>query len=483
MKKVFYSAVIAFLCACSSGKEEVEIYATSSIDIPEVAYVTVPDTSKAVTTITVKNIAKEFFSNDPHARSVEREIDRLHTVSAEDGTPLFYIVNYKNNQGFIIVSATKDYLPVMAHSDSGTFDIANIDKTGVSLWLAEQKAIVSSIDEVPDSIKLKYRALWTAYNAQETAYELPESRSSVDVSNLIYNSIAQWRTEGYTVYRLSEYKNTDEFNNLPQDVQNQLLNLPLGYANPNYGGRENVSFVLKKSTSRDNGVSALLKTTWGQRNGYNEFIPNNYRVGCAAVAMGQIMKYHQYPATFAWSAMSNNAATSTTARFLSEIGSVIDIDYDEDGSSGKPEKVVSALRFYGYNNALLQGHSPSKAVQQLESGYPIFMSGLDSSGFFGLSFKGHMWVCDGYSSGRESFLIKLMTLEDCPADYEPNSFLNPLTHEEITGIQISLFHMNWGWYGTNDGYYADDDLWLNLDGESRNYAHGRKDIINIYPTN
>lgn len=29
--------------------------------------------------------------------------------------------------------------------------------------------------------------------------------------------------------------------------------------------------------------------------GFNKFIPNNYLVGCVAVAIGQIMKYHACP--------------------------------------------------------------------------------------------------------------------------------------------------------------------------------------------
>lgn len=42
--------------------------------------------------------------------------------------------------------------------------------------------------------------------------------------------------------------------------------------------------------------------------------------------------------------------------------------------------------------------------------------------------------------------------------------------------------MNWGWYGLNDGYYADDNLWLKANGKDYNFAHNRKDIINIYPS-
>lgn len=29
--------------------------------------------------------------------------------------------------------------------------------------------------------------------------------------------------------------------------------------------------------------------------GFNKFIPNNYPVGCVAVVIGQIMKYHECP--------------------------------------------------------------------------------------------------------------------------------------------------------------------------------------------
>lgn len=480
MKELFYLVVLMLVSACSSQEED-QMSNIGYESSKQVAYVTIPDTCHVVTMQTVESIAKSFIVNKVSTRSSEKEINNIHTVCSENDTPLFYIVNYKDSQGFIIISATKDYMPVLAFSDTGCFDVDQTNKTGVSLWMAEQKVGISSVAEFPDSIKMKYRALWTDYNTQKKEIAI-RTRSRDDVFELISGSVNEWEAEGYTVYCLAQYKETDEFRNLPQEVQNRLLTLPLGYANSHYGGRENVSFVLKKNTSVSHSVSPLLKTTWGQEAGFNSSIITNVPVGCTAIAMGQIMKYHKYPLNYSWNDMPDNYATSTTADYLAEVGRKIGINYDAGESDANITNVASVFKTFGYNAITVCNHDSYKVISELEKNKPVYMRGYDSSGFLGIGVKGHAWVCDGYFSGTGSYQLRLMTLEDCPESHEPTCFLNPYTYDAIVSVTPPSFHMNWGWYGLNDGYYADDNLWLKANGKDYNFAHGRKDIINIYPS-
>ena len=60
----------------------------------------------------------------------------------EEGKPIMYVFNYPNG-GFVIISATKDYYPILAYSDEFNFDTSlNID--GVTSWIEETKDAVSS---------------------------------------------------------------------------------------------------------------------------------------------------------------------------------------------------------------------------------------------------------------------------------------------------------------------------------------------------
>ena len=470
MKKTALLFCISTFVACTS-QEDLQLCETDSPCENQLAYITIPDTSRIVTIQTVENIARSFPLTAAGSRySEEREILSVEAVNDEDGAALFYVVNYKDNRGFLVVSATKDYAPILAYSESGRFCMDRTDETGVSLWLKEQKAAIASVDQLPDSVKLHARSLWTDYNTHREELK-PQSRSREDVVKLISSSVNQWESEGYIVYRLSEYKYTDEFNNLPQEVRTHLLELPLGYANPNYGGREQVSFVLKRNDQETHSYGPLLQTFWGQKRKYNQYTPNNYFVGCVAVAMGQIMKYHQYPTSYDWGAMENSEATPTTAQLLADIGTAVGMEYSSLGSSSNIDKACDAFNnVFGYTKAQVVNHESGSVKQQIEKNLPVYMRGKSKG-------DGHAWVCDGYvETISYGGCLKLMTLEDCPEDYEPQMFLNPYTYDDTSKSPVVVYwHMNWGWYGNNDGYYVTPEV------KGYDFTNKRKNIINIYP--
>lgn len=68
-----------------------------------------------------EKIAQNFLNKNVKTRS--RQISQVKNIQAvlnEAGNPVAYVVNYKN--GFVIVSATKLYDPVIAFSDNGYID-------------------------------------------------------------------------------------------------------------------------------------------------------------------------------------------------------------------------------------------------------------------------------------------------------------------------------------------------------------------------
>lgn len=60
----------------------------------------------------------------------------------EDGQDLMHIFNYEDG-GFIIVGATRNYYPILAYSDKGSFVLKD-DMGPVDVWLEETKVCIKN---------------------------------------------------------------------------------------------------------------------------------------------------------------------------------------------------------------------------------------------------------------------------------------------------------------------------------------------------
>ena len=116
-------------------------------------------------------------------------------------------------------------------------------------------------------------------------------------------------------------------------------------------------------------VSPLLTSRWDQKNAkgyacYNYYCPpgpngnvNNYYSGCAATAMGQLMRFWQYPGsayghTYTYSQMPLTPATATynlsqwqnIGCLLRDCGTSINMSYSSGGSSADMLLMDTALK-------------------------------------------------------------------------------------------------------------------------------------------
>ena len=244
-------------------------------------------------------------------------------------------------------------------------------------------------------------------------------------------------------------------------------------------------------------VGPLLSTTWNQSPYYNNSCPydsyeSDYAVaGCVAIAMSQVMKYHNYPTTgygshsythsdfgtlsanfgsttYAWSSMPNSlSSTSTTtqvnavATLVYHVGVAVEMDYSVEssgalsiayGDATTPSAENALRNYFKYSPALhsvhMEDYSASEwaamLMDELDDSRPILYSGRDSTG-------GHAFVCDGYNSS--------------------------------TG----KFHFNWGWGGYCDGYYTIGSLNPTPGGTGGNSTYtfnlSNTAIIGIEPNN
>ncbi len=300
-------------------------------------------------------------------------------VTNDKKTPLFYIFNDNTNNGFIIISATKNSQPILAYSFENIFedDIHNPAALAMfDYYERELNYIINNGIEADAAIK----EVWNLYSSDSFF----DSKSTL--------------------------KNIDE-------------------------------------------VVPMITTEWGQSCYYNSLCPEDTAgycdhaiVGCVAVAMGQVMKYHNWPdigdgsyqyihpvyetiyanfntSTYIWDSMPNSLEKENfnIAQLLFHCGVSVDMNYGPNSSGAHTGKIGSSLiRHFNYkpDSKYLQKDKFTSVewVQilkdELDNSRPIVYRGYDDSENGG----GHAFNIDGY--------------------------------------QEDMFHLNWGWYGSYNGYYT-----------------------------
>lgn len=229
------------------------------------------------------------------------------------------------------------------------------------------------------------------------------------------------------------------------------------------------------SRNGNRGSFYLVRTRWNQGDPYNKFCPSNSYAGCVATAMSQVMNYWRYPShgwghhsyihyTYGELSADFSAAVydydkmpltisagspveniDAIAEFMYHCGIAVDMSYSPDGSGAYSEDVPGAvLRYFGYTNRCRYYERDAYSLEdfqrllkdQFDMGWPCYYSGSDTGGQ-----GGHAFVCDGYDD-------------------------------------FNMFHFNWGWSGSGDGFYAIDEL--NVSSYAFNSGQGV--ICNFVPS-
>lgn len=199
----------------------------------------------------------------------------------------------------------------------------------------------------------------------------------------------------------------------------------------------------------------LGNVEWGQGEPYNNLCPtvNGERcvTGCVATAISQIMYVHKHPTkgtgshsytsathqltssanfsatTYDWSNMLpyyynnyNTTQANAVATLMHHVGIVAEMDYDPEGSGANSAYTLSQMAtYFGYDagirtlpkDYMREEEVMTAIISDLEQGHPVFVSGRTKND------EGHAFVCDGMQSD-------------------------------------GYLHINWGWYGGANGYFA-----------------------------
>lgn len=240
---------------------------------------------------------------------------------------------------------------------------------------------------------------------------------------------------------------------------------------------------------------------WGQDTPFNDECPKfNYQgytyptlAGCAAIAIGQIMRYYKWPeagsgevnynsyvyvqgqeiktevnrtlGTYDWPNIlgnytyisSNNTQKAAVAKFVADVACACEMNFDPTASATTDLKVAQALkRNFDYDPSLQYvDHSyystdawANLIRNEIDAGRPVYLSGANVTNTAnGDAVSGHAFVCDGYKDD-------------------------------------GTFHINWGWNGTANGYYyltALNPTSQGAGGSAGGYSFMSSAIIGIQP--
>ncbi|GGN00133.1 hypothetical protein GCM10010967_37850 [Dyadobacter beijingensis] len=91
--------------------------------------------------------------------AIPKEAEGMKTFADRQGRLIFFVITCKNDLGFLLLSADKRMKPVLAFSESGTFDLGT-DNPGIQLWkdlIAENAAGVRQNTEAHINIINEWR--------------------------------------------------------------------------------------------------------------------------------------------------------------------------------------------------------------------------------------------------------------------------------------------------------------------------------------
>lgn len=351
---------------------------------------------------TAKELGQKFVSANFEQKSSVLEL--VYTVNTELGEPCFYVFNVSNH-GFVMVSADDCAHPILGYSEESVFDVDNIAPGLGDMMLNYQEAI--------------------SYGKETKATATP------DIA-------AEWKS------------------------------------------LENTGFV--KPAMRGMSVAPLCTTKWNQSWPYNKFCPEqpaswsshgHVVVGCVATAMAQMLAYWDHPTqgtgshtytpicgedgqpcngtpayppqtvnfgetTYDWENMVDQIDASSPVEQIDAIATLsyhcgvsVDMMYDHHGLTGSgaySDQVDDAIRnYFGYAQTDLTYRQitpnwDEMLMEHFDRAVPVYYSGRSEAG-------GHAFVCDGYDEN-------------------------------------GLFHFNFGWGGSGDGYFTTEAMEYNINSSA-----------------
>lgn len=472
-----------FLVSCADEQEVSLIHSENSENVSTF----VVDKLKTDNAISIKDaeiVVKSFL-----AESLTKNLSRadvalgdynVEIINDNNGEPIMYVFNMDQG-GFIVIGSSRDYFPILAFSDEGSFDISK--NSPLSVWLEEIKAELLMNTSSNDSIKLIANAIWNHYeqnielNTDQSATRSPSSSELACWNRCDYYSMNYG--DGWEFLPLSQAGNVFDSNGY-QDEYSRLC-----YSAEFNHSALNSSVFGYKIGLTDFVIGPLIATEWHQRSPYNDLC-DNCPAGCGAIAVAQLLNYYKYPSsfqlnnyTFTW----NDIATSNQAKaaLVRLAGLFTNTHYFDNFSYVIPNDLKYGLEGFLYN-VTKQDHDYNSVKRELrEAQRPVIMLGHKSYiplpepvCYMGDS---HYWICDGLHVIKYdlNYFTEWQPYGNGSFVNGAGSFDNP---NKLNISDVSYFHMNWGnGHSSNNGWFIGDWLHFVNGNDDVNYQYSRQDYF------
>lgn len=405
------------------------------------------------------------YRNYEESKKAEREVGSVYTIADGNGQPLLYAVNFADNKGFTLVSATKKFYPVLAETEYGNLE-TEAPEIGLWEYLQDYKTIIKNADSiVPPDEAARIRNLWARYENRVELEVMPETKASSEEEQRFWTVCNNWITtmenNGYEVYALYNYPD-----DISEDLFDTLCTYAQNYIDPSFQYSTH-SFIAIDRTGSKYQVEPYVHITWGQDSPYRDYLPSGVIMGCSTVAMGQIMRYYEWPTTYSWSSMPYNTASNETKQFL------YDLHYQTSNSNGLGYIDTVYVRFldYGYLGTL-EYYTFNNAKNSIIAGRPVYMRGNEANHAIG-----HAWVCSGYKESDLELNVYLYV----PQYVTPTKIIMRNVYSKyLDETCLPSLYMNWGWAGLYNGWFEESSVFIRVDDSHYiNYAQNRRMISNI----
>lgn len=455
--------LLAFLTSCNQITiDRPDRFADQSKDID----LRIEPGASPITADEAVSVARLFDINQGRPQTkAETDISDVYSVADQEGKPLFYAVNRVDNNGFVIVSASRNYHPILAYSEKGRFDDGYRD-TGVEVWVVQQENNINWLNNnITKEQSAFFKAAWDPYEAEKSIISMPDTKSGlIDVRDSL---ITAWEAQGYSWTSLSECPD-----GLPTSIYNSWCSSAQSNANSSYDYMENSIIFYKTVVNSHSSAYAPITSDWRQDYPYNEDLPlfygNHYNAGCAVIALGQIMRFHGCPSIYDWNSMPDVCISynSTVASFIHDLfNDFIASDLLLFGhSSAKPIGTIASILESDYDyDVSYDSHNQSTVLSSLINGNPVYMSGVTPN-----SIIGHAWVCDGFSQHIyiKTFSLMILSQVTPPLHYE---LLADYTGDAGSTVYCS---MNWGQGNGHNGIYLENTYY-----SGNNFSGNRIDMV------
>lgn len=382
--------------------------------------------------------------------------DDVVTIYDFNHRPVMYVVNFANNNGYIIVSAQKSYFPLLAKINHGNFEQDLQLVPALREWKDNAINIISLSSELPEDSVAYATETWRKYEdanffaseAKSRDYKPGEIDPSVyqRLTAISRDSVLSWMGKGYDVYSLTEYKEKH------RDVADEFDGFAFTSVWPEYEAvYEDLALVVEYTKDYVSGTGDMIKTKWNQDYEYCESFPPVGRLehayaGCTTVAVGQVMYKYKYPTYIQWDKMPLTMGNTTISDFFYSLASKSSPDYTDEGTKITLLNIKNTLENYFGYTASLSLYNTSKIKSEIEAGRPVV---ADSETVKYGKKSSHSWVIGGYRMLVIDYHTELWTFTD-PYKYQ---CVHEIFQESTPGGK--MYYINWGNGGYGDGLYID----------------------------